>query len=207
MNYQNIYDQIIERAKNRQLEGYKEKHHIIPRCLGGNNDKENIVKLTAREHFLCHMLLCEIYPNNIKLNQALWLMIIGKQRRKENKYNIGSRIYELIKIKNALIQSNKRINKPLSNETKQKMKEAKLGKKLSEEHKQKMRKPKSTTEKMKQPRSEETKQKISQSMLGKNKNKMSEETKQKIFTPERNMKISIKQKGISKPNSGWKKLK
>ena len=52
MNYQKIYNQIIERAKNRQLEGYKEKHHIIPRCLNGNNDKENLVKLTAREHFL-----------------------------------------------------------------------------------------------------------------------------------------------------------
>jgi len=56
MNYQKIYDQIIERAKNRKLEGYKEKHHIIPKCLGGPDNKENLVELTAREHFLCHLL-------------------------------------------------------------------------------------------------------------------------------------------------------
>ena len=50
MNYQRIYNQIIERAKTRQLEGYVEKHHIIPRCLGGLDDKENIVK------YLTHLL-------------------------------------------------------------------------------------------------------------------------------------------------------
>ena len=83
MNYQKIYNQIIERAKNRQLEGYKEKHHVIPKCIGGLNDKENLVELTAREHFLCHRLLCEIYPNNQKLLWALWLMAIGKQKNKK----------------------------------------------------------------------------------------------------------------------------
>ena len=60
MNYQRIYNQIIERAKTRQLNCYKEKHHIIPRCIGGK-DINNIVELTAKEHFLCHRLLCEIY--------------------------------------------------------------------------------------------------------------------------------------------------
>jgi len=51
MDYQNIYSQIIERAKNHQLEGYKEKHHIIPKCMGGTDEKENIAELTAKEHF------------------------------------------------------------------------------------------------------------------------------------------------------------
>jgi hypothetical protein len=99
MNYLKIYNQIIERAKNRQLEGYKEKHHILPKCLGGSNDKENLVELTAREHFLCHMLLCEIYPNETKLTQALWLMIIGKRRKNYQQYKISSKTYELLKIK------------------------------------------------------------------------------------------------------------
>ena len=57
MDYQKIYDQIIERAKNRQLEGYKEKHHIIPKCVGGTNDKENLVELTAREHFFMSYII------------------------------------------------------------------------------------------------------------------------------------------------------
>jgi hypothetical protein len=97
MDYQKIYNQIIERAKNRKLEGYKEKHHIIPKCLGGDNNKENLVELTAREHFLCHMLLCEIHPDENKLKHALFLMAIGKQKVKEKTYIIGSRVYERLK--------------------------------------------------------------------------------------------------------------
>jgi hypothetical protein len=61
MNYQRIHDAIIERAKTRKLDGYKERHHIIPRCVGGTNDLENLVDLTAREHFIIHLLLAEIY--------------------------------------------------------------------------------------------------------------------------------------------------
>jgi hypothetical protein len=81
MDYQKIYNQIIERAQNRKLEGYKEKHHIIPKCLGGTNDKENLVELTAREHFLCHWLLYRIYPNNKKLLYSFWLMSTRKGRK------------------------------------------------------------------------------------------------------------------------------
>jgi hypothetical protein len=99
MNYQKVYNQIIERAKNRQLEGYKEKHHIIPKCLGGDNNKNNLVELTAREHFLCHRLLCEIYPLNHKLIWALWLMAIGKQKIKTiEPYKISSKEYERLKL-------------------------------------------------------------------------------------------------------------
>jgi hypothetical protein len=97
MDYQRIYNQIIERAKTRQLDGYKEKHHIVPKCLGGSNDKINLVELTAREHFICHVLLCEIYPKENKLKHALFLMAIGKQKIKEKTYVINSRLYERLK--------------------------------------------------------------------------------------------------------------
>jgi len=98
MNYQKIYIQIIERAFKRHLKGYKEKHHIVPKCMGGLDVKENLVNLTAREHFLCHKLLCEIYPKNEKLIWALWLMAIGKQRNKNiEPYRISSREYEHVK--------------------------------------------------------------------------------------------------------------
>jgi len=54
MDYKKIHDNIIDMARNRKLEGYTEKHHIIPKCMNGTNDPNNLVKLTAREHFLIH---------------------------------------------------------------------------------------------------------------------------------------------------------
>jgi hypothetical protein len=158
MNYQKIYNQIIERAKNRILEGYKEKHHIIPKCLGGEDNKENLVELTAREHFLCHMLLCEIYPDKSKLWYALFLMSIGKKKRKENQHIISSRTYERIKnewqsvvknkpkpegfmsaaLKEKISKSNKGISRnkgrELSKEIKQKISDKKKGKPLTQQH-------------------------------------------------------------------------
>jgi hypothetical protein len=56
MNYQRIHDAIIERASNRTLLGYREKHHVIPRCMGGVDTANNLVELTAREHFIIHKL-------------------------------------------------------------------------------------------------------------------------------------------------------
>lgn len=61
MDYKKIYDLLICRAKDRKLECYTEQHHIIPKCMGGNNDRENLVRLTAREHFIAHRLLYKIY--------------------------------------------------------------------------------------------------------------------------------------------------
>ena len=58
MNDRRIYNDLIMRGWRRTaIEGYYEKHHIIPRCLNGSNDKDNLVLLTAREHYLCHWLL------------------------------------------------------------------------------------------------------------------------------------------------------
>ena len=71
MNYKVIYDNIINRAKNRTITGYVEKHHIIPRSLGGTNSKKNIVILTAREHFLCHYMLIHIYKNSAEYYKML----------------------------------------------------------------------------------------------------------------------------------------
>ena len=55
--YKVWHDKIIARANKRTLEGYKEVHHIIPKSCGGSNDKDNLVALTAREHYIIHMLL------------------------------------------------------------------------------------------------------------------------------------------------------
>lgn len=74
MNYTKIYESIIERSKNREIKGYTEKHHIIPKCIGGSNDKSNITKLTAREHYIAHQLLVKIYPNEYGLINAANMM-------------------------------------------------------------------------------------------------------------------------------------
>ena len=74
MDYKKIHDSIIERAKNRKLGGYVEKHHITPKCMNGSNQPNNLVELTAREHFLVHWLLHEMYPENSDLRYAFWSM-------------------------------------------------------------------------------------------------------------------------------------
>lgn len=90
MDWLRIYNRIIAKAK---LEGrkkggdiYYEAHHIIPVCMGGKGDcrqwktHKNIVLLTAREHYVCHLLLCMVFPHDKKLAHASWLMIIMDKR-------------------------------------------------------------------------------------------------------------------------------
>ena len=74
MNYIKIYNNLITRAQNRILDGYVEVHHILPRCLNGNNDLANLVALTPEEHYLCHLILVKIHPTNRKLLHAAKLM-------------------------------------------------------------------------------------------------------------------------------------
>ncbi len=85
MNYQEIYSRIIERAKYRQINGYVERHHIIPRCMRGSDCPENIVKLTPEEHYLAHQLLVKIHPGHIGIALALKAMSIGHKGKRNNK--------------------------------------------------------------------------------------------------------------------------
>lgn len=88
MNYSKVYEGLINRAKNRKIDGYVESHHILPRCLGGGDEKSNLVDLTAREHFIAHLLLVKIYKNNFKLIKAVAMMCVGHCERK-----ITNRLY------------------------------------------------------------------------------------------------------------------
>lgn len=86
MNYNKIYNDLIEKAKSRILEGYQEKHHIIPKCLGGDDNLDNIVGLTPEEHYIAHLLLVKIYPNQNGLVFAAWYMQYhNSDKRKNNK--------------------------------------------------------------------------------------------------------------------------
>ena len=103
--YTRTYNSIVARAKNRELDTYVEKHHIIPQSLGGSNDSENIVKLTAREHFICHLLLTKMVEgtNKSKMYQAAWMMAscVGKH---QERYKINNRLYAKLKLKMSLIK-------------------------------------------------------------------------------------------------------
>lgn len=126
MNYEKVYNQLIERAQKRnKVEGYSEKHHIIPKCMGGSNDTSNIVKLTAREHFICHWLLARQYPNNKRLLNAFSIMSLVNSDV-QSRYITSSRI--IAEAKEAASVSKKGI---VSH---------RRGKKLTEEHKSRISK-------------------------------------------------------------------
>jgi hypothetical protein len=93
--YSKIYYKIIEIAKNREFDGYSEIHHIIPKCLGGNDSKENLIKLKAREHYICHLLLSKMIDHD-GIKFALHMMTT-LNKNQERVYKINSRIYEYIK--------------------------------------------------------------------------------------------------------------
>ena len=108
MNYQKVYDQIVDRARkeNRQkLKGgtYYEAHHIVPKCLGGEGKTSqwkthpNIILLTAREHFICHWLLVRAYPNEPKLVFAFWGMCNLKNREQGGRYTPSSRTFSEVR--------------------------------------------------------------------------------------------------------------
>jgi len=84
MNYQKHYDTLINRAKNRLLEGYSERHHIVPRCMGGTDEQDNLVTLTAEEHYVAHQLLVKMYPGNGKLVHAAQMMTVSSSGQIRN---------------------------------------------------------------------------------------------------------------------------
>ena len=98
MNYKNIYQNIIDKRKTQVPDIYTETHHILPRSLGGSDEQENLVKLTAREHFICHYLLAKMYEKETiewyKMNNAFLMMkceSIGQKRY------FNSRLYEALR--------------------------------------------------------------------------------------------------------------
>ena len=220
--YTKCYYNIIDRAKSRDLskETYIEKHHIIPKSLGGLNNKDNLVKLTAKEHRLAHILLprMTIDPLHTKsMWYALWMMLRTKNTNQQRKISKGS-AFEVAKIKVAENSSQLHKGKTVSEETRKKLSKsckgresAFKGKSHSTESKEKLsiaRKGKTnspeTVAKIIESRkhyrhSEETKQKISASNKGKTV-VISERTKQKISSSLKGRPSHLK--GKSSPLKG-----
>lgn len=147
MNYEQLYNSIIERAKprglnKRKINYYTERHHIIPRCLKGTNDKSNLVLLTGREHFLCHLLLIKLNPSNNKILFAVWRMTHGHQ---SSYIKMTSRQFEKLRCEHSKIQRNNvgikasNFGKKFSKESKERMRIAHLGKTITEETREKLK--------------------------------------------------------------------
>jgi len=98
MNYSKLYFNIIERAKSREVPAIFETHHIVPKSLGGSNRKDNLVKLTPREHFVCHLLLAKMYTGKEKQKMvyALWA-IMNLCNNHQHRKKVKGRLYESLR--------------------------------------------------------------------------------------------------------------
>jgi hypothetical protein len=118
--YSQLYYNIVNRAKSRattrkqakDIVGYVEKHHIIPKVLGGNNDIDNLVFLTAREHFICHLLLTKMVNGKAKyqMDKAVHLMTVSTT--KHQRHRCSSRMFETVKRNAAIAHSKLTKGKP-----------------------------------------------------------------------------------------------
>jgi hypothetical protein len=172
MNYLKVYCNLIRKAQQRQVvEGYTEKHHIFPVSIFGKNDR--IVVLTGREHYVAHALLERIYLKRYGLkDQRTYKMLCAHVMMGGRDIYCNSHLYESSKerLRESLIghsvseETRAKISyhsRNRSEETLQKIGEARKGQKHTEEYKKYM------SEKLKgRKRSEETKRRMSEYWKG-----------------------------------------
>lgn len=129
--YSKLYYRITSNAKNRITEGYTEHHHIIPEALGGPTTDENMVHLTAREHFICHWLLIKMTEGEDRGKMLYALNGMKAENRYQERYHtkITARVYEKYRIEHAQNHSKVMKGRPAHNK----------GRKMSEEQKQLLR--------------------------------------------------------------------
>jgi len=92
-----VYMSLVESRQDNLPEGYTENHHIIPKSMGGSDSADNLVRLTAREHFVAHRLLskCTEGDANFRMMWALHRMMYAGH------YDIGSRVYSKARIRHS----------------------------------------------------------------------------------------------------------
>lgn len=151
MNYLAHYERLIARARGRVLQGYRERHHVLPRCMGGDDSLGNLVYLTPEEHYVAHQLLVRLHPGHAGLVYAA--MAMAKQCTGNKPYGWLRRRY-----------ANTVRGVPLSAKQRAKMALAKLGQKLSAETKAKIAATK--LGKKTGPHSPATRAKMSAALLG-----------------------------------------
>jgi len=91
MSYIGRYERFIASLKHQDVNGAFEMHHIVPRSMGGSDDKNNLIKLTPRQHYIAHWILWKIHKG--KMAHAFFFMNnLSKSRR------IGSKGYEKLRL-------------------------------------------------------------------------------------------------------------
>lgn len=115
--YEKWYASIVENAKARKLDCYKETHHIVPKSLGGSNDKDNLVELTAREHFICHWLLVHIHTGSAQHKMVYALNGMKRNGKDNERYEtpITSRVYAKLKAQFSIVHSATMTGRPAHN--------------------------------------------------------------------------------------------
>lgn len=114
--YTKWYYNIIKNSNYK--EGYGENHHIIPKCIGGCNSPENIVKLTAKEHYIVHKLLIKMTEGETKRKMLFAFIRMSYSSKTHERIKYTSRHFEEAKIANSIANKNKK----LSTEHKEKLK-------------------------------------------------------------------------------------
>lgn len=92
MDYHRIYREFIKDRREREpgLSGYTERHHILPRSLGGGDEPENLIRLTAEDHYFAHLLLAKMHGG--RMASAVMLLVqccngpMGDRLRLRRKY-------------------------------------------------------------------------------------------------------------------------
>jgi hypothetical protein len=189
MDYQKIYSQLILKAKKRdKVQGYREVHHIIPKCVKGSDDPSNLVQLTAKEHFVAHLLLTEIYPKSQKLKYALWMMA-SMEAPSQNRYKVSANMYKLIKeqISKKSMEHKQKISESLKKAYAEGTRISNAGKKMPKEFGEKISRAKKgmVGTNLGKSMTEDQKYKISETLKG---HKVSEYTKSKISQTLKNRK-------------------
>jgi hypothetical protein len=132
--YTRIYYTIIQQAQIRvKPETYTENHHIIPKSLGGDNSKDNLVALTAREHFVCHLLLTKMTEGDARSKMAMAVFYLTGRGKAKERNNVikSSRLYQKLKEDFAIYNSKQHKGckqPPRTTETRQRLTESKTGK-------------------------------------------------------------------------------
>ena len=136
MNYASHYCALISnRLRNPITKGecYVERHHIIPKSEGGKDEPDNLVNLTAREHYIAHLLLARIYDDQ-KMWCAVQMMFNGHKH--EHNFKFNSHLYEAVRIRHSKMISganNPRFGMHPSEETRRKISLSQKGKIVSTE--------------------------------------------------------------------------
>ena len=103
MNYQKIYESLITKRQKNPAKGYTEKHHILPKSLGGSDNPTNLVVLSGREHWVAHLLLYKIHRSKETLYACN--MMAMKCEERDIGYIKSSRLYEKVRENYSKIRS------------------------------------------------------------------------------------------------------